>query len=57
MPYDIAFNHMDQLYFVHHPEYEFDHGRKVIARFRQGNCASVFVPVKNRTGEKNKNRF
>lgn len=48
MPYDAAFHYMDRLYFIHHPEYELDQGRKVIARFRQGNCASVFVPVKNK---------
>jgi len=46
MSYDVAFNHMDRLYFAEHNEYEFDHSRKVIARFRQANCASVFVPVK-----------
>lgn len=46
MPYDIAFNHMDRLYFALHPEHEFDDSRKVIARFRQANCASVFVPVR-----------
>ncbi len=46
MPYDVAFNHMDKLYFASHPDYAFDHSRKVIARFRQANCASVFVPVK-----------
>lgn len=48
MPYDMAFHHMDRLYFNDHPEYEFDQGRKVIARFRQANCASVFVPVKRK---------
>ncbi|MDR1630669.1 MAG: hypothetical protein LBS36_10735 [Oscillospiraceae bacterium] len=46
MPYDVAFNHMDKLYFAAHPDYEFDNSRKVIARFRQANCASVFVPVR-----------
>lgn len=51
MPYDVAFNHMDQLYFASHPDYEFDYSRKVIARFRQSNCASVFVPVKLRNTE------
>jgi hypothetical protein len=45
MPYNVAFNHMNKLYFASHPEYEFDNSRKVIARFRQANCASVFVPV------------
>lgn len=48
MPYDVAFNHMDRLYFSVHPEYEFDNSRKVIARFRQSNCASVFVPVRRK---------
>ena len=48
MPYDIAFNHMDKLYFADHPDFEFDGSRKVIARFRQANCASVFVPVKKK---------
>ena len=46
MSYDVAFNHMGRLYFADHPDYEFDNSRKVIARFRQANCASVFVPVK-----------
>lgn len=48
MPYDIAFNHMGGLYFAEHPEYEFDSYRKVIARFRQANCASVFVTVRQK---------
>jgi hypothetical protein len=48
MSYGVAFNHMDKLWFTEHPEYEFDHSRKVIARFRQANCASVFVPVKQK---------
>lgn len=48
MPYDVAFNYMDKLYFVSHPEYEFDNIRKAIARFRQANCASVFVPVRRK---------
>ena len=48
MPYDVAFNHMDKLFFASYPKYEFDNSRKVIARFRQANCASVFVPVKRK---------
>nr|WP_304955394.1 GyrI-like domain-containing protein [uncultured Acetatifactor sp.] len=48
IPYEAAFGHMDCLYFKAHPEYEFDSARKVVARFRQGNCASVFVPVRPR---------
>lgn len=48
IPYEVAFKQMDRLYFPSHPEYEFDKGRKVIARFRQANCASVFVPVKKK---------
>jgi len=48
MPYDVAFNHIDKVYFAVHPEYEFDSSRKVIARFRQANCASVFLPVRKR---------
>jgi Acetyltransferases, including N-acetylases of ribosomal proteins len=48
MSYDVAFNHMDRLYFPEHTEYEFDTSRKVIARFRQANCASVFVPVRQK---------
>ena len=48
MPYDAAFNHLDKLYFSSHPEYQWDESRKVIARFRQANCASVFVPLKRR---------
>lgn len=46
MPYEVAFGHLKELYLEQHPEYELDMNRKVIARFRQGNCASVFVPVK-----------
>ncbi len=48
MPYDIAFNHLNELFFAGHPEYAWDQTRKVIARFRQANCASVFVPVKRK---------
>lgn len=48
MLYEAAFGHMEQLYFREHDGYEFDPGRKVIARFRQSNCASVFVPVRPR---------
>jgi hypothetical protein len=45
MPYDVAFNHLGELYFARHPEYQRDMSRHVIARFRQANCASVFVPL------------
>lgn len=45
MPYDIAFNHLDALFLSSHPEYKRDWSRHVIARFRQANCASVFVPL------------
>ena len=48
MSYHVAFNHMDRLYFRDHPELEFDNTRKVIARFRQANCSSVFVPVRRK---------
>jgi predicted transcriptional regulator YdeE len=49
MPYDVAFNHMDRLYYSVHPDFEFDNSRKVIARFRQANCASGFVPVRRKS--------
>ncbi|OBZ07627.1 hypothetical protein A8L34_26230 [Bacillus sp. FJAT-27264] len=45
MPYDAAFNHLDELFLASHPQYERDWSRHVIARFRQANCASVFVPL------------
>lgn len=45
MPYDVAFNHLDELFLSSHPEYKRDWSRHVIARFRQANCASVFVPL------------
>ncbi|WP_058301999.1 GyrI-like domain-containing protein [Gorillibacterium timonense] len=45
MPYDIAFNHLDSLFLATHPSYERDWSRHVVARFRQANCASVFVPL------------
>lgn len=46
MPYGVAFGNMDELYLNKYPEYEKDNTREVIARFRQANCASVFVPLK-----------
>jgi predicted transcriptional regulator YdeE len=46
MPYEVAFGHLKELYLDRHPDYDLDMTRKVIARFRQGNCASVFVPVR-----------
>ena len=45
MPYDVAFNHIDELFLSSHPHYKRDWNRHVIARFRQANCASVFVPL------------
>lgn len=45
IPYDAAFNHLEELYLSAHPEYTRDWSRHVIARFRQANCASVFVPL------------
>lgn len=45
MPYDVGFNHLDALFLSSHPEYKRDWSRHVIARFRQANCASVFVPL------------
>ena len=46
MPYDVAFNHLDKIFFTFNPQYERDNSKHVIARFRQANCASVFVPIK-----------
>lgn len=48
LTYEVAFNRMDEMHFSSHPDYERDNSRRVIARFRQGNCASVFVPVKKK---------
>jgi len=45
MPYDVAFNHLDPLFFSCHPLYQRDWSRHVVARFRQANWASVFVPL------------
>lgn len=45
IPYDAAFNHLEELFLSAHPEYTRDWSRHVIARFRQANCASVFVPL------------
>lgn len=45
IPYHAAFQHLDGLFLSSHPQYKWDHSRKVIARFRQANCASVFVPL------------
>ncbi len=45
IPYDAAFNHLEELYLSGHPEYQRDWSRQVIARFRQANAASVFVPL------------
>jgi hypothetical protein len=46
IPYDVAFNHLDELFFKYNPQYERDNTKHVIARFKQANCASVFVPLK-----------
>ena len=48
LPYDIAFNHLEELFLRNNPKYQSDWSRKVVARFRQANCASVFVPLKLR---------
>ena len=48
IPYDVAFNHLEELYLNSHPDYVPDWSRKVIARFRQANNASVFVPMKRK---------
>lgn len=48
MCYNAAFEHLDRLYFTEHPEYERDNSRHVVARFRQANHASVFVPLKRK---------
>lgn len=45
IPYDAAFNHLDELFLSSHHQYQRDWSRQVIARFRQANCASVFVPL------------
>ena len=45
MSYDVAFNHLDDLFLSSHPQYKRDWSRHVISRYRQANCASVFVPL------------
>lgn len=45
IPYEVAFHHLDRLFLSVRPEYKRDWSRHVIARFRQANCASVFVPI------------
>lgn len=46
IPYHAAFNLLDQLFLSSHPQYKRDWSKPIIARFRQANCASVFVPLK-----------
>lgn len=48
MPYDAAFNHLEELFLKDHPQYRRDDSRHVVARFRLGNCASVYVPLAQR---------
>lgn len=45
IPYEVCFNHIDELFLSSRTEYKRDWKRQVIARFRQANCASVFVPL------------
>lgn len=45
IPYEVAFHHLNELFLGEHPQYDRDWNRQVIARFRQANCASVFVPI------------
>lgn len=45
MAYDVAFNHLDELFLNDNPLYTRDNSKHVIARFRQANCASVLVPL------------
>ncbi|MEK3788114.1 MULTISPECIES: hypothetical protein [Paenibacillus] len=45
IPYDVAFNHLEELFLSSHPAYSRDWSRQLIARFRQANCASLFVPL------------
>lgn len=45
IPYEVAFQHLKELFLADHPQYKADWSRKVIARFRQANCASVFMPL------------
>lgn len=45
-PYEVAFQHLQELFLAEHPQYKADRSRKAIARFRQANCASVFMPLK-----------
>jgi hypothetical protein len=45
-PYEVAFQHLQELFLAEHPQYKADWSRKAIARFRQANCASVFMPLK-----------
>ncbi|MDF2936352.1 MAG: hypothetical protein K0Q90_1725 [Paenibacillaceae bacterium] len=46
IPYEVAFGHLQELFLADHPQYKADWSRKAIARFRQANCASVFMPLK-----------
>ncbi|MEO3947804.1 GyrI-like domain-containing protein [Gorillibacterium sp. CAU 1737] len=45
MLYEAAYQHLHALYLADHPNYDRDESRHIIARFRQGNCASIFVPL------------
>ncbi|WDV46456.1 GNAT family N-acetyltransferase [Clostridiaceae bacterium M8S5] len=43
--YDIAYNHLDELFFKSNYKYKRDYNKAIIARFRQANTASVFIPL------------
>ncbi|QUI21886.1 GyrI-like domain-containing protein [Vallitalea pronyensis] len=45
MLYNIAFNHLVELFLNKNPDYEQDQSKHIFARFRQANAASIFVPL------------
>ncbi|GEM_PF-1590335 len=46
IPYNIAFNHIKELFLDKNPHYEQDKSKYIFARFRQANAASIFVPLR-----------
>ncbi|WP_438446642.1 GyrI-like domain-containing protein [Gorillibacterium sp. sgz5001074] len=45
IPYHVAFQRLNEMFLSANPRYQRDWSRHVVARFRQANCASVFVPL------------
>lgn len=48
MLYDIAINHIEELFFNDNPKYKRDWSKHMFSRFRQANTSSIFIPLKYR---------